>query len=169
MVQCSHDDKPLYKWIKSFALCSEVMWAVVETVCLWNSWSFFLNFWSVVPGVLLMDMTEKLGATWCLDTKAPEEQETLEMGILCCRLGSWTCTHIPPTLEQSGSRGETRVLSLYYIPGILPHERPQRLSSALKGYMLTVCTKENDSPIWADNSKCLAQSHTAPGLKILQL
>lgn len=35
-----------------------------------------------------MDMTEKLGATWCLDTKAPEEQETLEMGILCCRLGS---------------------------------------------------------------------------------
>lgn len=63
----------------------------------------------------------------------------------------------------------SKVLLCHCIPGILPHKRPQKLSSALKGYMLTVCTKEDDLPIQADNSKCLAQSRTAPGLKILQL
>lgn len=171
MVQYSHDDKLLYKLIKSFTLCSETIWSLIETVSLWNSWSLFPNFWSVVLDVLFMDMTEKLGATWCIETKAPDEQETLEMGILCCHLGSWTCTQpgIPPTLVQIARCGETRVLLLYCIPGILPQKRPQKLSSAMKGYMLTVCTKENDLPISADNSKCLAQSRTASGLKILQL
>lgn len=28
-----------------------------------------------------MDMTDKLGAAWCVETKDPGEQETLKMGI----------------------------------------------------------------------------------------
>ena len=171
MVQYSHDDKQLYKWTKSFTLCSEIIWSITETVCLWNTWYFFLKFWSVVLDVLLIYVTEKLGATWYIKTKARDEQDVLEMGILCCHLGFWTCTQpgTPPAPVQTGIWGETRVFLLYYTPAILPHKRPQKLSCALKGYMLTVCTKENDLPIWTDNSKCLAQSHTAAGLKILQL
>lgn len=60
-------------------------------------------------------------------------------------LSSWVLNPQPgilPTLVQVGCWGEARVLSLYHIPGMLPCKRPEKLSCALKGYMLTVCTKE---------------------------
>lgn len=60
-------------------------------------------------------------------------------------------------------RRRKRVLWLWYISAI--HEIPHKLSSPMKGQMLTACTKENDLPIRIDNSKCLGESCTAPGLR----
>lgn len=164
-MQYSHDGKLLYKQAKSFTLWFEVVWGIIEMFCLWNSWPFFLNFWRV----LFTEMAEKLDTTSCAETKAPGEQKALEVRILHC-YGSQTCMQsgILPTLMQTGNWQEAGVLSLCCTLYRVPHKRPQKLSPILKGYVLTVCTKENDLLIWADNSKCLAQSHATSGLKILQ-
>lgn len=39
------------------------------------------EFLNCCVAFLLMDMTDNLGATWCVETENPGEQETLETGI----------------------------------------------------------------------------------------
>lgn len=169
MVQYRQDDKLLYKWIKSpcargnliyyrDSLLAEFLIILSEllkccTGCLAHGHDREVRCYLVY---------RDQSSWWAGDFR---DGDPVPPSLVLNLHTTWHTSNTSADRELRRNKDALAVLHTWHIPD----KRPQKLSSALKGCMLTGCTKENDLPIWADNSKCLAQSRTAPGLKILQL